>query len=413
MMQTTVKPFKPEDVGLCSKRLRNIDGHIQSRYVDPGRLPGTLTLVARGGRTAYLHCQGMANVEQQQPVQEDTLFRIYSMTKPVTSVALMMLYEAGHFQLMDPVHHYIPEFRNLRVYAGGIYPNFLTTPTNRPMRIMDLLTHTSGLTYGFLNRSNVDAAYRELQLDVDTRGGFTTHALIEQLAKLPLEFSPGEAWNYSVSTDVLGYLVEVLSGQTLAEFFQQRIFTPLGLHDTGFHVPVEQQARFAACYEYRQPGSFSLQDDAANSKFLAQPTFFSGGGGLISTAADYLRFAQMLLNGGQLDGTRLLSPRTVTYMSRNHLPGGKTLPALATGSFSETPFEGVGFGLGFAVRDNAVSAGVLSSEGELSWGGLASTHFWIDPQEDLIAIFMTQLIPSSSYNIRNELRTLVYSALID
>ncbi len=412
-MRTAVELCKPEEVGLCSKRLRNIDSHIQARYLEPGRLPGTLTLVARGGRTAYLNCQGMADVEQQQPVREDTLFRIYSMTKPVTSVALMMLYEAGHFQLMDPVHRYIPEFRDLRVYAGGIYPNFMTTPTKRPMRIMDLLTHTSGLTYGFMNRTNLDAAYRELRLDVDTPKGFTTRALIQQLAKLPLEFSPGEAWNYSVSTDVLGYLVEVLSGQTLAEFFQQQIFNPLGMHDTGFHLPVEQRDRFAACYQYQQPGGFSLQDDPANSSFLAAPTFFSGGGGLVSTAADYLHFAQMLLQGGQLNGTRLLSPRTVAYMGRNHLPNEKTLPTLATGSFSETPFEGVGFGLGFAVRDNAVSAGVLSSEGELSWGGLASTHFWIDPKEDLIAIFMTQLIPSSSYNIRNELRALVYGALID
>ncbi len=412
-MQTAVEPSKPEEVGLCSKRLRNIDRHIQARYIEPGHLPGTLTLVARGGRTAYLNCQGMANAEQQQSVQEDTLFRIYSMTKPITSVALMMLYEAGHFQLMDPVHSYIPEFRDLRVYESGIYPDFFTKPTKRPMRIMDLLTHTSGLTYGFLNRSNLDAAYRELQLDLDTPKGFTTRTLIEQLAKLPLEFSPGEAWNYSVSTDVLGYLVEVLSGQSLADFFQQRIFTPLNMQNTGFHVPVHQQARFAACYQYCHGGSFSLQDDSASSSFLSPPTFFSGGGGLISTAADYLRFAQMFLNGGQLDGTRLLSPRTVAYMGRNHLPNEKTLPALATGSFSETPFEGVGFGLGFAVRDNAVSAGVLSSEGELSWGGLASTHFWIDPQEDLIAIFMTQLIPSSSYNIRNELRTLVYSCLVD
>lgn len=412
-MHNAVEQCKPEEVGLCNTRLDRISQHIESRYIEPARIPGALTLVARGGRVAYLNCQGMADVERQKPIQEDTLFRIYSMTKPITSVALMMLYEAGYFQLMDPVHRYIPEFRKLRVYASGVYPDFMTNPTTRPMRIMDLLTHTSGLTYGFMNRGNVDAAYRELKLDVDAPAGFTTRTLIEQLSQLPLEFSPGEAWNYSVSTDVLGYLIELLSGQSLAEFFQQRIFAPLGMHDTDFHVPAKKQARFAACYEYSRPGSFSLQDDPASSDFLSPPTYLSGGGGLVSTAADYLRFAQMLLNGGELDGVRLLGPRTVAYMSRNHLPGGKDMPALATGTFSEVPFEGVGFGLGVAVRDNAASSGVLSSEGELSWGGLASTHFWIDPHEDLIAIFLTQLIPSSSYNIRNELRTLVYSALID
>lgn len=411
-MQTTMEICAPEEVGLCPDRLTRIAQHIDQRYIEAGRIAGALMLVARGGRVAYLNCQGMADVERQKPVGEDTLFRIYSMTKPVTSVGLMMLHEAGHFQLADPVHRYIPEFRGLRVYASGVYPNFITTPTARPMRIIDLLTHTSGLTYGFMNRTNVDAAYRELKLDVDAPAGFTTRSLIEYLAKLPLEFSPGEAWNYSVSTDVLGYLIEVLSGQSLAEFFQQRIFAPLGMNDTGFHVNANKQERFAACYEYSHPGSFRLQDDPATSNYLSAPSYFSGGGGLVSTAADYLRFAQMFLNGGELNGERLLSPRTVAYMSRNHLPSGKDLTQLTTGSFSEVAFEGVGFGLGVAVRDNAVSAGVLSSDGELSWGGLASTHFWIDPREDLISIFLTQLIPSSTYNIRNELRTLVYGALV-
>ncbi len=412
-MHSTMERCSPAEVGLCPDRLQRVAQHIDQRYIVPGRIAGALTLVARRGRIAYLNCQGMADVERKKPVQEDTLFRIYSMTKPITSVGLMMLYEAGHFQLADPVHRYIPEFRKLRVYASGVYPRFITTPTARPMRIIDLLTHTSGLTYGFMKRTNVDAAYRELKLDGDAPAGFTTRRLVQQLAQLALEFSPGEAWNYSVSTDVLGYLIEFFSGRSLADYFQQRIFAPLRMNDTGFHVSAENQQRFAACYEYSRPGSFRLQDDPATSKYLSAPTYFSGGGGLVSSVADYLRFAQMFLNGGELDGARLLGPRTVAFMSRNHLPGGKDLPALTTGSFSEVPFEGVGFGLGVAVRNNSVSSGVLSSAGELSWGGLASTHFWIDPRADLIAIFLTQLIPSSAYNIRNELRTLVYSALVD
>jgi CubicO group peptidase (beta-lactamase class C family) len=331
------------------------------------------------------------------------------MTKPITSVALMMLVEEGLIALDDPVHRFIPQWRNLGVYEAGFLETFRTRPAKAPMRIVDLLRHTSGLTYGLQQRTNVDAAYRKFGFG-DPAGAGTLESMIEGLGRMPLEASPGDVWNYSVSTDVLGYLVGKISGMPFEDFLRQRIFAPLGMVDTDFYVPAAKASRLAACYMLDRDARLRLQDDPSNSSYLRVPTFISGGGGLVSTAADYLRFCRMLLNGGVLDGVRLLSPKTVELMTANHLPGGKELPDMSVSLFSEASYSGVGFGLGFAVTTNPARTLVPGSEGDFFWGGMASTYFWIDPREQLIVIFMTQFIPSTLYNLRRELRTLVYSA---
>ena len=397
--------------GFSPARLDTLDAFLQRRYVDAGRFPGVLTLIWRRGRIAHLRALGLADVERRTPLREDALFRIYSMTKPLTSVAFMMLVEQGLVALDTPVHTLIPEWKDLGVYAGGFMETFRTRRPERAMLVVDLLRHTSGLTYGFQQASNVDAAYRKLEL-VEARAG-TLDDMIQKLATLPLEFSPGTAWNYSVSTDVLGYLVGKLSGVPFPEFLRTRVLGPLGMEDTDFHVHRGREQRLAACYVATPAGGMKLQDDPAKSPCLAPPTFFSGGGGLVSTAADYLRFCRMLLNGGSLDGAQLLSRKTVELMTMNHLPEGKDLPALSRSLFSEATYNGIGFGLGFAVTLDPARTLVPGSRGEFSWGGMASTAFWVDPAEDLIVIFMTQLMPSMAYPIRRELRTLVYSALAD
>ena len=323
----------------------------------------------------------------------------------------MTLVEEGLIALDDPVAKHIPEWANLAVFNAGVGP-YLTTPPARPMQVVDLLRHTSGLTYGFQNRTNIDAAYRKLKL-ADHHGDEDLEGMIQQLAKLPLEFSPGEAWNYSVSTDVVGYLVQKLSGKPLDVALQDRIFGPLKMKDTGFHVREDQQARFAACYNALPGGKMKLQDDPAKSPYLKPPKLLSGGGGLVGTAADYLRFATMLTNGGELDGARILAPKTVKLMASNHLPGGQDLTQLSRSLFSESTNAGVGFGLGVAVVFDAPATLIPCSNGEFYWGGAASTAFWCDPLEDVTAVFMTQLLPSSSYPIRRELRTLAYSALME
>jgi CubicO group peptidase (beta-lactamase class C family) len=403
---------KPEEVGLSTPRLARLRTHFQ-RYIDAGKLAGTLTLVARHGQIAYFEPQGHLEIEQRRPMQRDTIFRIYSMTKPITSVALMMLYEQGLFQLDDPVHKFIPAWKNLRVFVSGNYPTFITAPVERPMTMRDLLSHTSGLTYGFMERTNVDAAYRKLGVADRTRPGATLQDMINTLAELPLEFSPGTRWNYSVATDVLGYLVEVISGQRFDVYLRAQVLGPLGMVDTSFTIAPEQLPRFACNYQRQGDGRLQLID-APDSSQYRQGSFFSGGGGLISTVGDYFRFTSMLRNRGELDGIRLLGRKTVELMTMNHLPGGQDLTQLAlAGAFTETAYAGVGFGLGFSVMRDPAKAHILGTPGEYAWGGAASTAFWVDPGEDLIVIFMTQLMPSSSYPLRRELRTLTYAALVD
>jgi CubicO group peptidase (beta-lactamase class C family) len=402
---------RPENVGLSSERLARIDRHLERRYLDQKKIAGALTLIARRGRVAYLSPLGMMDLERGRPMREDTLFRIYSMTKPITSVALMTLYEHGHFRLEDPVHKFIPAWRNLAVYQGGNHPVFITSPVQRPMTVRDLLTHTAGLTYGFMERTNVDRAYR--RLGIGERTG-TLRETIDKLAGLPLEFSPGTRWNYSVATDVLGHLVEVISGKAFDVFLKEELFEPLGMRDTAFWVPPEKLERFATNYSRGPDKALRIEDAPETSPYAKPATYLSGGGGLVSTAADYLRFCQMLLGGGELDGARILGRKTIELMTQNHLPGGQDIAALNVGGqFSQVSYEGVGFGLGFSVTLDPARAQVVGSVGEYAWGGAASTAFWIDPAEDLIVIFMTQFMPSGTFDFRGQLKSIIYPALSD
>ena len=400
----------PGETGFDADRLARIDTHFQ-QYVDDGRLPGWLLLVSRYGQVAHIASAGQRDVEAGLPIEHDTLFRIYSMTKPITSVAAMMLYEEGAFELKDPVHRYIPSYRDARVYTQGSALRAATVPATEPMRIWHLLTHTSGLTYGFHHTHPVDAMYRAKGYEWGWPEGTDLAGACDEWASMPLLFHPGAEWNYGVSTDVLGRVVEVASGQSLDEFFQERIFGPLGMTDTGFWA--NDLDRLAALYTPNPATRQAMRIDVLGNAARAKPSLLSGGGGLVSTAHDYHRFAQMLLHNGELDGVRLLGPRTVEYMTRNHLPGGVDLEAFGRPLFAETTFQGMGFGLGFSVLLDAAENKVLSSEGEFAWGGAASTAFWVDPVEELTVLFFTQLLPSSSYNIRPQLKQLVYQSLTD
>ncbi len=406
----------PAEVGLDPARLDRVDRHFR-RYVDDGRLPGWLLTVSRQGRLAHVSSYGLRDIEAGLPVETDPLWRIYSMTKPVISVAAMMLYEEGAFELPDPVSKFIPAFADIRVYAGGSDLRPVTVPVTEPARIWHLLTHTAGLTYGFHRVHSVDARYRDAGFEWGTPHGMDLAQCCEAWADQPLLFQPGTEWNYSVATDVLGRVIEVASGQALDEFLDTRIFGPLGMTDTSFWVGEADAGRLAALYTpVPAPRGPATRLDAMGKVARARPRMLSGGGGLISTAADYHRFTQILLDragspGGELDGVRLLGPRTLAYMTLNHLPGGVDLETFGRPLFAEAPLRGVGFGLGFAVVIDAAAQKTLGSVGEFSWGGAASTAFWVDPAEELTACFFTQLLPSSAHPIRSQLRQLVYQAL--
>ncbi|MEE3294964.1 MAG: serine hydrolase domain-containing protein [Pseudomonadota bacterium] len=413
----------PESVGLDSRVLKNIGSYLEDYYINPGKLIGTITLVARKGEIAYLDSLGMMDREKKIPMKEDAIFRIFSMTKPITSIALMQLYEKSLFRLDDPVHWYIPSWKNLRVYQSGVYPNFITSRPNRHMTIRDLLTHMSGLTYHFMYRTNVDAAYR--LLGIGTHGAFGEEGasghnksedgleeMVNMLSTLPLEFSPGDQWNYSVSTDVLGHLIELFSGMKLDDYFQKNIFEPLEMKDTGFLCPKEKLDRLTSCYEHQVKGNPKLVDSPKDSWTLKQSKFLSGGGGLVSTISDYYNFLSMLLSQGEFNSTRIIGRKSLQIMTINHLPSGQDLTDMSQSAFSETPYKGIGFGLGFSIMLDPAKSQVLSDPGEFGWGGMASTVFWVNPKEEMLVIFLTQLIPSVTYQVRRELRTLSYSALM-
>jgi len=400
---------EPESVGMCSKRLARLDRFLAERYVDTGRLPCALVQVTRDGRLIHQTVLGHASLEDGVPLEDDSIVRIYSMTKPITSVAFMMLVEEGRVALEDPVHRFIPQWRDLGVYVAGLPGAFQTRPTATPMRMLDLLRHTSGLTYGFQTRTNVDAAYRHLKLDpFEQTGGLDE--FVAGLAQVPLEFSPGTAWNYSVSTDVLGYLVGLISGVPFDEFLRTRIFEPLGMVDTGFHVPDDKASRFAQCYQRSAGGGL---EQVKGRTFREPPSAPSGGGGLVSTATDYMRFCEAMRQGGALGDVRLLGPKTVRLMRSNHLPNGRELADVSVSMFSEAIYRGVGFGLGFAMTTDVRSTQIAGSLGEFWWGGAASTAFWIDPVEDVCVVLLTQFMPSNVYPIRRELRTLVNAAILE
>jgi CubicO group peptidase (beta-lactamase class C family) len=392
----------PEEVGLSAKRLERISPIMQG-YVDDNKLAGILTVVARYGKIAHFECVGMMDKEAGKPMKPDTIFRIYSMSKPITSVAVMMLYEEGHFLLTDPVSKFIPEFKNLKVFVKETESGLELADVEHEMTIWNLLTHTSGLTYGFFGESPVDLMYRKAVAS----GIKDLKEMIQKLSELPLLYQPGSAWNYSVSTDVLSYLVEVVSGQPFDVFLKERIFKPLGMVDTDFYVPAEKLGRFAANYGTAEGGGIKVIDAPTTSQYSKPATFFPGGSGLVSTAADYMRFCQMLLNKGELDGTRLLGRKTVEFMMMNHLPEEFRVFELKGSGF------GLGFGLGFGVTKDIIQTKSLGSEGLFGWVGAANTRFWIDPKEEIIGLFMNQFIPYDFYPVSQEFQVLVYQAIID
>ncbi|MBY8872389.1 beta-lactamase family protein [Micromonospora sp. PLK6-60] len=409
---TVARTIDPDRIGFDPARLARIDEHF-GRYVDDGRLAGWQIVVTRRGEIAHSATYGLRDREAGTPVEADTLWRIYSMTKPLTSVAAMMLWEQGRFELTDPISRWLPEFADVRVFDKGSLLKPYTVPAVEPIRIWHLLTHTAGLTYGFAQTSVVDGLYRKAGFDLGVPPGADLAAASAGLARLPLLFQPGTSWNYGVATDVLGRLVEVVSGQSLDVFLAERILRPLGMTDTRWWVDETDAKRLAALYAPHPATGQAVRADGIGRAALTEPSWFSGGGGLVSTAADYHRFTQLLLRGGELDEVRLLGPRTVRFMTRNHLPGGGDLASFAPEGFSETILDGIGFGLGFAVVLDPVPSRVPSSVGEFYWGGLASTAFWVDPVEEVTALLFTQLMPSSTYPLRSQLRQLVYAALID
>lgn len=419
----------PSKLGLSETRLARVS-HWLEEQITSQRLAGASVLIGRRGEVGYVGTAGMADVERATPFAEDTIVRIFSMTKPITSVAAMMLYEQGCFQLDDPVAKYLPEFAETKVWKGEGHGLADVESQRSPMLIKHLLTHTSGLTYGFMNSNVVDEAYRARDLEFSGNRAALGQC-VEELASVPLVCQPGSQWNYSVSIDVLGRLVEIWSGQTLAKFFNDHIFVPLEMRDTGFFVAPENQSRFAALYSplsggdmssvgsksaptAAQPrGGLKQMESSIRSAYFKDPALYSGGGGLTGTLGDYARFCQMLLNGGELHGQRLLSPTTVNYMRLNQLPDGRDMAAMGQPVWSETSYDGIGFGLGFAVVIDPPKASLITSSGEHHWGGAASTFFWIDPAEDLFVVFLTQLMPSSTYPIRRELRARVYQAIVE
>jgi len=401
----TVPSTTPEDVGMSSARLTRIDDFVE-RHLEANHFAGAVTVVARRGKVVQFKAYGMQDIESGVPMSKDAIFRIYSMSKPITSVAVMILFEEGHFLLDDPVSRWLPEFKGIEVgveevdvETGETVLN--TVPADREVSVRDLLRHTSGLTYGFWGDSLVDKMYLDKKILTEDE---TIQDTVAKLGTIPLKHQPGTVWEYGLSTDVLGRFVEVVSGQPFDEFLEERIFTPLGMTDTGFFVPPEKIGRFATVYEPNETNTAVAPYDTSKGRnYLEKPTYFSGGGGLVSTAADYLRFSHMLLNGGELDGVRILSRETVELMTTDHLVEGTDRGYL----------DPYGFGLGFRIALDRGITGSILSEGSYSWGGMAHTVFWIDPQEELIGIFLTQILPESPLPYRELFRPVVYQAVID
>ena len=408
--------LQPAAAGFDATRLDRIAAHLDRHYITPGKIAGCQVAVGRHGHLAYVASLGHRDRERGVEIGDDTIFRLYSMTKPITSIALMQLFEQGMFQLDEPVARLFPSWRSHQVWVSGAGDEMVTEPARRPVSFRDLLTHTSGITYGGVlpgmgDQHPVDALYRTLK--IRSAGVPTTMAeFMDKLSQVPLAFQPGTAYMYSLTTDVCGALVETLSGQPFADYLQQHILGPLGMTDTSFQVAADKVHRFASNYARNADKTTTLLDDAATSAFTKPPAFTSGGGGLTGTMADYIRFCEMLRLGGALDGKRIIGPRTLDLMRLNHLPGGKDLASADVALLELRGNVGVGFGLGFASTIDQVATGGLC-RGDYYWGGAASTVFWIDPIEDLWVVFMTQLMPSNSFDFRGQLRSLIYSAIND
>jgi CubicO group peptidase (beta-lactamase class C family) len=402
---------EPDAAGMSAVRLERITDHFSTAYVEPAKIAGCQITVVRGGHVAYHRSLGLMDREAQTPMADDAIFRIYSMTKPVASVALMQLYERGLFQLLDPVHRYIPAWRTLQVGLVGDDGAIGLVKPERPMNMRDVLMHTTGLPGGLFPGNPIDAAFNEARAAAGS--GQTLESVTALLAEYPLKFHPGTHWNYGLSTDIVGRLVEILSGLPFDEYLQRELFEPLGMVDTGFYVPEASLPRLAACYQYRPANTPRLMAGSFANGILRPRSYLSGAGGLVSTTQDYVAFCQMLANGGQLHGRRILGRKTLELMTVNHFPGGATLQEMAIGGFGEANFEGVGFGLGFAIGLGPAATTMAGSAGDFYWGGAASTAFWVDPTEDLFVVFMTQLFPSAAYPFRAQLRALVYQAIDD
>jgi CubicO group peptidase (beta-lactamase class C family) len=401
----------PKEMGFDPERLARVPAFLEERYLRSGLLAGLQLLIARDGKVVHFSTPGAARADGKK-LRDDALFRIASMTKPITSVAFMMLVEEGKVTLDQPVETIIPEWKDIGVYEQGKAETFFRTrPPERKMLMIDLLRHTSGLTYSFQDRTEIDAAYRAGGLE-RWHGEHDLDSFVAALSNLPLEFSPGTAWNYSVSTDVLGLVVQRISGMKLDLFLAERIFAPLGMNDTSFACPPDQTHRLGDAWSFHPKKGRILYDEGAKSAWSKPPRLVSGGAGLVSTSADYHRFCAMLLNGGALDGARILSRKTIDLMTANHLPGNADLTQMSRSLFSEAVNAGQGFGLGFAVNLDPARTMLPGSKGEYYWGGMFSTAFFIDPVERIHMVFMTQLMPSSTYPIRRQLKTLIYSALI-
>ncbi|WP_395577080.1 serine hydrolase domain-containing protein [Streptomyces sp. BK79] len=396
--------------GLDPDALERLDLHF-ARQVERGRLPGFLVAVARGGRVAHLTTHGLRDVAAGLPVEAGTLWRIYSMTKPVTSVAALMLVEEGRLSLDDPVHRYLPAFAESRVYVAGTADDLVTRPASGPVLLRHLMTHTAGLTFGFYHAHPVDELYRAAGLESSVRPGASLAETVDLYASLPLQFEPGTRWNYSVASNVVGRLVEVVSGQPLDVFCAERIFGPLGMADTGFHVTDDRAGRLAELYGETEDGGI---EPVPGLPLRGRPRFLSGSGGLVSSAYDWHRFTELLRRRGELDGVRLLTPATVDLMTRNHLPGDADLRAFGSRPAHDEPGnDGVGFGLGVSVVIDPARTQAPSGLGTYGWSGVATTTFWVDPGRDLTVQFMTQVRPRRSHTVFRDLKRLVHEAVRD
>ena len=411
----TIEPTRdPAELGLDPERLNRITAHFDRTYVDTSKLAGWVAVVARGGEVAWVGTGGSRDKEAGTPMTADSLFRIYSMTKPITSVAAMRLFEEGRFNLTDEIAPLLGCFEDPRIFTGGTVEAPSTRAATEPIRIWHLLTHTAGLTYGFQYQNEVDALYRQAGYDFGSPRGADNEQACRDWSTLPILFEPGTRWNYSVATDVLGRVIEVLTGEPLDVALRRLVLDPLGMDETDFLAPPERAERLAALYiPDAAHGMVAYPVPEMGAAALRKPALLSGGGGLVSTPHDYHRFTHMLRNGGELDGVRVLGSRTLDYMTTNHLPGGVDLMAVTDDIFSETSSIGVGFGLGFATVLDSTGSKMMTTEGSFYWGGAASTLFWVDPIEDLEVSFFTQMLPSSTFELRAELSTLVYQSVVD
>ena len=400
----------PDAAGLDERRLERITEHLQARYVDPGKIAGCQVAISRHGSVGYWRSLGLADAERDVPVQDDTIWRLYSMTKAVTGVALMSLYEKALFRLDDPVSRFIPSWKGWKLKEG----DDLVDPVREPS-VKDVLMHMAGIGTGLVTAAPGEDPVKALTTrNPMSEKGMTLEKLADRLPETPLGHQPGTTWVYGFQTDVCARLVEVISGKRFDEYLQEAIFEPLGMVDTGFGVSDAQVDRFSALYRRGSDKRFALMEDPQQSTYRRERTLLSGGGGLVGTTGDYLRFCQMLVNGGELDGRRILSRKTVELMSTNHLPGGGELKDhTVPGGYGEVGFSGTGFGLTFAIDLGPAAQQGVSSKGSFSWGGAASTIFWVDPAEELTVVFMTQLMPSGAFDFRGQLKVAVYQSLTD